>query len=345
MTVYAPTEYVDFDGARAHQAEQLVVAIERIRAQLDDWRAARSLSGPGPVFLGIGASYAAACAPVWALRKRGIAAWRLSAWDAPLPYPPSEHPVIGVSQSGRSAETLDALGSLPEDRRLAVVNTAPSPLTELVPASLTLGSLRDSYASTIGYTATIAALGMIADAWDGGVLDAGWDDLPAVFADVDAAVAGSIERAVALFDGAAWADLVGAAPAAGSAEEGALLLREVARVAATGMSTRQYLHGSMESAGGGVHVVFGDRRELGLARTLLDAGHRVVLVTRQEIAEEPRLAVLRLPQRPAAQRAILEASVVQALSAGVARARGIAIEEFVFHADDIKVSSPSAEGA
>ena len=345
MTVYAPTEYIDFDQARAHQAHQLGVAIERIGRQLEEWHEAGSLDGAGPVFLGIGASYAAACAPVWALRKRGIDAWRLSAGDAPVPYPPSDHPVIGVSQSGRSAETLDALASLAEDRRRAVVNTAPSPLTELIPGSLTLGSLRDSYASTIGYTATIAALGMIADRWDGGSLDAGWNDLPTVFAEVDASITDSIDRAVELFDGAAWADLVGAAPAAGSAEEGALLLREVARVAATGMSTRQYLHGSMESAGGGVHVVFGDRREIGVARTLLDAGHRVVLVTRQEIADEPGLAVVRLPQRPAAQRAILEASVVQALSAGVARARGIAIEEFVFHADDIKVSSAATEGA
>jgi fructoselysine-6-P-deglycase FrlB-like protein len=345
MTLYAPPEYISFDEARHRQAEQLGIAIERIREQLDGWHASGALRGPGPVLVGIGASHAAACAPVWAMRKRGIAAWRISAGDVPIPYPHNEHPVIGVSQSGRSAETIDALASLPPERRLAVVNRAPSPITELVRDSIALGSLRDSYASTIGYTATVAALGMIADRWDDGELDAGWDDLAEAFAEVDAGITDSIDRAVDLFDGVHWADIVGAAPALGSAEEGALLLREVARVAAAGMSTRQYLHGAMESAGGGVHVLFGNRREAGVTRTLLDAGHRVVLVTRQEVAEEPGLAVLRMPRRPAAQRAILEAAVVQALAAGVARARGVPIEEFVFHADDIKVAPSEGEDA
>jgi fructoselysine-6-P-deglycase FrlB-like protein len=345
MTIGAPPGYIPFDEARAAQAEQLGLAITRVREQLDAWRGAGALRGPGPVFVGIGASHAAACAPVWALRARGIAAWRMSAGDAPVPYPDSTHPIVGVSQSGRSAETLDVLASVPPERRRAVVNIAPSPITELVRDSLTLGTLRDSYASTIGYTATIAALGMIADSWDDGPLDTGWATLPGAFAEVDAGLEASVHRAAALFEGAGWADVVGTGPAVGSAEEGALLLREAARVPATGMSTRQYLHGSMESAGGGVHVVFGDDREVGLARTLLDAGHRVVLVTAQEIAEETRLSVLRLPRRPAAQRAILEAAAVQSLAAAVARSRGVPIEEFVFHADDIKVPATAPESA
>lgn len=343
MTLYAPPEYIAYEQARRGQAEQLGVAIARIREQLDRWDAEGALRGPGPVMVGIGASHAASCAPVWALRKRGIAAWRISAGDVPVPYPLTEHRIIGVSQSGRSAETLDALASVPPERRLAVVNSAPSPITELVTDSLTLGSLRDSYASTIGYTATLAALGMLADRWDGGGIDPGWDELPAAFARFDEGIATTIDRAVGLFDGVPWADFVGSAPAVGSAEEGALLLREVARIPATAMSTRQYLHGSMESAGGGVHVVFGDRREAGLARTLLDAGNRVVFVTRQEVADEPGLAVIRLPRMPAAQRAILEAAVVQSLAGGVAQARGVPIEEFVFHADDIKVAPIRAE--
>jgi glucosamine--fructose-6-phosphate aminotransferase (isomerizing) len=345
VTVYAPTEYISFDDARATQGRQLGRAIAHVRGQLADWEERGLLRGPGPVLLGIGASHAAACAPVWALRKRGILAWRLGAGDAPLPYPRSEHPVIGVSQSGRSAETLEGLASVPPALRRAVANTSPSPLTELVDDAIGLGNLPDSYASTIGYTGTIAALGMLADAWDGGAPDAGWDDIDRAFDRVDAGLAGPIERAVELFDQAAWADVVASAPSAGTAEEGALLLREVARIAATGMSTRQYLHGSMESAGGGVHVVFGDRREIGLARTLVESGHRVVLVTRQDVDDQDRLRVLRLPERPAAQRAILEASVLQALSGGVARARGIPIEEFVFHADDIKVARTEPDPA
>ena len=39
---------------------------------------------------------------------------------------------------------------------------------------ISLGSIPDSYASTIGYTATVAGLGILADAWNGGRIDDGW---------------------------------------------------------------------------------------------------------------------------------------------------------------------------
>ena len=342
----APPEYIPFVEARAAQAALLEQAVGSLAEQISAWQVAGTLTGEGPVFVGIGASLAAACAPVWSLRERGLAAWRLGSGDAPLPFPSSEQPVIGISQSGRSSETLAALGSIDDALRYAVVNTDPSPIADLVgDRAMRLGNLPDSYASTVGYTATIAALGMMADAWAGGTVDPGWASLPAEFGAVDAALAEPIARALELFEGAAWADYVGAGPATGSAEAGALLLREVARVPATAMSTRQYLHGAMESAGGGVHVVFGDRRELSLTQTLVGAGHRVLLVTSEDVAESPGLVVLRMPKRPAAQRAVLEAAALQALAAGVAARRGVEIEEFVFQHDDTKVATGTGTGS
>ena len=105
------------------------------------------------------------------------------------------------------------------------------------------------------------------------------------------------------------------------------------------MSTRQYLHGSMESAGGGVHVLFGDARELAIARTLADSGHRVILVTCDTVDALPLLHPVRVPRLPASQRAVIEILVTQILVEAVAELRGVEIEEFVFHNADIKVAA------
>ena len=334
--------YIPLVEARRKQAEQLDDAIARIAENALALQAAGALSGPGPIFVGIGASLAAAAAPVWALRKRGIHSWRLGAGDHPLPFPASVHPIIGISQSGKSSETLAVLESVDPALRFAVVNNAPSPISSVVDRSLVLGNIPDSYASTIGYTATIVALGMIADLWDGGELDPQWALLPG---DVRAVEAQLAQRSISIasrFAAAPTADFVGAGPAVGSAEAGALLFREVARVHSTAMSTRQYLHGSMESAGDGMHIVLGDEREIDLAQTLSAAGHRVVLITSQDVPETESLTVIPLPRRHAAQRAILEALVMQAFANDMAFVRGIDVEEFVFHNADTKVETSSS---
>jgi glucosamine--fructose-6-phosphate aminotransferase (isomerizing) len=329
--------YLAFAAARATQAEELQAAVARMTPEVAALASAGLLSGPGPVFVGIGASLAAACAPVWSLRSRGVHSWRLGAGDHPLPFPRSSHPVFAVSQSGRSAETLAVLRSVDPGLRRAVVNMTPSPIADTANGLLDIGGIPDSYASTIGYTATVAALGMLADAWDGGTVDEGWATLGALLAATEKDVRDQVRALAPLFASATSADFVGAGPAVGSAEAGALLFREVVRLPSTGMSTRQYLHGAMESAGGGVHVVFGDEREHGVAETLSAAGHPVVLVTTEPPAARPHLHAVRVPRLPAAQRAVLEVLVVQILVEAVAQERGVDIEEFVFHNSDIKV--------
>jgi glucosamine--fructose-6-phosphate aminotransferase (isomerizing) len=332
--------YITFEQARAGQADALEAAITRIAADVRDQQGAGAFAGPGPIFVGIGASLAAACAPVWSLRERGIHAWRLGSGDYPLPFPASVHPILGISQSGKSTETLAVLESVDPALRYVVVNSDPSPMSELSEHVLSLGNIPDSYASTIGYTATVTGLGMIAEAWAGGSIRDEWMSLPDRFRDTEAAVGARAEELAATFDGVATADFVGAGPSVGSAEAGALLFREVARVHAAGMSTRQYLHGSMESAGDGVHVLFGDGRELEVADTLSGAGHRVLLVTSAQHAESPNLQVVSLPSVPPSQRAVLEALVMQILVGEVAGRHGVEIEEFVFHNSDTKVDAP-----
>lgn len=324
--------FLSFAQARGRQAADLGAAIERLAAPVADF----ALAGPGPLFVAIGASHAAACAPVWVLRSRGIESFRLAAGDHPLPFPPGPHPVVGVSQSGRSTETLAVLETVDPARRYAVVNVVPSPIGDVATHALGLGNIPDSYASTIGYTATVAALGMLADAWDGGRIDAGWAALADVFATVERDLRDQVRSLAPLFAEATSADFVGAGPAVGTAEASALLFREVARIPSTGMSTRQYLHGSMESAGGGVHVLFGGERERAVARTLVDAGHSAILVSGE--VSDPMVNSVAVPALPPAQQAVLEILVTQILVAEVAGVRGVNVEEFVFHNADIKVA-------
>jgi len=345
---------IPFAAARATQAQHLETSIASVTAAVSALGRAGRLSLPGPVFLGIGASLAAACAPVWVLRSRGIHSWRLGAGDYPLPFPASSHPVVAVSQSGRSAETLAVLESLDQRLRYAVVNQVPSPIADAATTVLGLGNLPDSYASTTGYTATVAALGILADAWGGGAIDPGWPELPAAVTAAEQCLTDQVRELASVFDGVSSADFIGAGPSVGSAEAAALLFREVARVPATGMGTRQYLHGSMESAGDTVHVLFGGSREAEVAATLAAAGHRAVLITAGDADEVPgpelpdgaarrgQLATVRLPRRPAAQQAILEVLVAQILVAAVAERRAVDIEEFVFHNSDTKVSASSS---
>lgn len=334
--------YISFAQATGGQADALEALIPRLSGQLARLRADGALDGPGPVLLGIGASLAAAAPAVWHLRTRGITSWRLGAGDTPLPLATGDHPVVAVSQSGRSTETIAALETVGPRLRYAVVNTTPSPLASLAAQRLDLGNVDDSYASTIGYTATVTALSMLAEAWAGGTVDPGWHGLADAFRRAERSLEPALDRAAEAFAGASSADFVGAGPSTGTAESGALLFREAARVPSSAMGTRQYLHGSMESAGDGVHVLFGADREALVGRMLADAGHRVVLVTEDDVDPADRLDVVRLPRTTDGSRAVFEALVLQGLVRRAAELRGVDIEEFVFHHEDTKVGDPGA---
>lgn len=330
--------YIKLAEARASQADLLEQALPVIAGKIAQAQSDGALSGPGPIFLGIGASLAASGAAVWVLRSRGIHSWRLNAGEYPIPFPASEHPLIGVSQSGRSSETLAVLGAIDARLRMAVLNVVPSPISAIASTTIPLGNLPDSYASTTGYTATVAALAMIAEAWDDGQIDPSWSALPDAVRAIEATMA---ERGAALsrvLATAASVDYAASASSVGSAEVGSLLLREIARVSATGFSTRQYLHGAMESAGRTVHVLIGGEREAGVAHTLARAGHAAILITPLDVAAETNLEVVRLPDVSAPQRTILEAIVMQSLAVEAALHQGIDPDAFVFFHTDTKVA-------
>jgi glucosamine--fructose-6-phosphate aminotransferase (isomerizing) len=333
-----PKGYIPLADARATQADALARALASLAEDIRSLQARHFLQGPGPIFLGIGASFAASAAAVWTLRSRGIHSWRLNAGEHPIPFPETLHPMIGVSQSGKSAETLAALETIDPRLRFSVVNAEKSPIESIAAAHLPLGNIPDSYASTIGYTATVAALGMLAEAWDGGTIDSTWPSLSDVFRTTERAIGSRIGTLIAPLRDAQYVDCVAAAASSGSAEVGALLLREIARIPSTGMSTRQYLHGAMESAGRGAHIIFGEEREVQLAQKLARAGYDVILASPLDIDEENHLVHVAIPSLSPAQRPIVEALIMQTIAVEAAIARELDPDAFVFQNNDTKVA-------
>ncbi|MCF3965023.1 SIS domain-containing protein [Streptomyces fuscigenes] len=328
-------------------------ALERVTARVAERIGALDapLDALRPLFVGIGASHAALALPVRLLAEHGVPARRALAGDlGPRPATDDADLVVGVSQSGRSTETLDALAHVGRERSAALVNTAPSPLASLAGRVVDLGSEPDSYASTIGYTGTLVGLALVAHAL-AGLPPAGaageWAGIGERLERYERAVGPVVDEIAARASSVVAADLVGAGAGRSVAEEGALLLREVCRVPAAAMVTRNYLHGAMESAGRTLHVVVGDGREVRLARTLAAAGHLTLAVTSAPLTgkDVPGGALFVAPvpgDVPLAVRTVLETAVVQRLAGSLAAARGVEIEEFVFESDDTKTQETLA---
>ncbi len=337
----APTEFTVEEGIAAQPASLRVsaaVVAEQLQAGTFDVLGA----GRRPVLAGIGASYAALAAPLHVLRKRGIAAQRTSCGELPAGGARLGDLYIGVSQSGRSRETIETLLEVPPEARVGVINAETSPLGTICFTVLRLGGLRDSGVSTVAFSATLQALGMVVDRWTRGKVAASWASLADRVGDL-LAQGSEVTAAAEEMAGAGAFDLVGAGPSATAAEQGALLFREGAHAAATGMETRSYLHGPMDAAGNTAHVLFGAEREALLADQLAEKKVPILLVTDSD-CKAPSARVVRLPRLEACQRALLETVVVQQLVVAVARLRGIAMDEDVFTRLDTKTDTVPEAG-
>ncbi|MEU6743622.1 SIS domain-containing protein [Streptosporangium sandarakinum] len=323
---------ITLSEALERQPELLASAVRGLREQLaGSWPAPRR-----PLLQAMGASHAALAAPVHLLRSRGVWASRAGYGELPGPLDDADL-VVGVSQSGRSAETVAALRGVPAERRLAVVNIPGSPLTELAERVLSCGGVPDSKVSTSGFSVTLAALGMLADTWTLGAPDEVWSSLADRVAAVrlsSGGVAEEVAECVAI-------DVVGGGASLTAAEEGALMIREACRIPAAAFETRQYLHGPMEAAGRTAHIVIGGEREAELAGQLAAAGHRTLYVG-PCATSVPSVPV---PALSSVARAVLENAVLQRLVAAVAEVLGSPVGEFRFPVGDTKVDAVTAENA
>jgi fructoselysine-6-P-deglycase FrlB-like protein len=299
------------------------------------------LTGPGDVIalVGIGASEhaAAGAAPVW--RDQGLRAFAVSASQLLKTTMPVADLYVGLSESGRSAETVAALGQLQGTRRVGLTNFSDSPLVAVVDEALCLDSGPDSPIYTTGYTATLQALGLLGEHWSG--QGTNWSELPEMAATVLAHAVPVVADLTSVLAGARVVDIVATGASSTTAGEGALMLRESARLLTASHETYNYLHGPMEPLDAQTAcVIIGDGRELRLARDTSELGCPTLLITtRSDITSSKTLTVLTLPRAssPLAQ-AVLEILPLQQLAWAVASDRGLAVDGFRYHQDDTKLS-------
>jgi fructoselysine-6-P-deglycase FrlB-like protein len=289
--------------------------------------------------VGIGASEHAArsAAPVW--RDLGLRAFAVSSSELQHEQGQPADVYVGLSESGRSAETVAALTKLTKGRRVGITNFADSPLADLVEESVHLDSGPDSPVYTTGYIATLQALGLLGEAWSDTTTD--WTVLPDLARAVLEAATPVIDELAAAFDAARVVDVIGSGAANASAGEGALMLRESARLLTATHETYNYLHGPMEPlAPETACLVVGDGREIRLAGDTSALGCPTLLVTsRDDVHSAPNLTVLRLPQvKSPLAAAILQMLPIQLLGWSVAQMRGLAVDGFRYRQDDTKLT-------
>lgn len=314
------------DGVRS-QPENLRRSAAVVREALADGPVV-PMRRPGRILvLGMGASAAAATGFASVLRAAGRPALAADPADLLDAAPAGlADTYLAVSQSGRSAETVAVMSTVDAGRRVALTNDPGSPLAAVADAVLPLGCGADTRVSTLSYTATLQALGLLAEALDSRE-PRDWTAVP----DAAAAVLSGV-GADAIADrlsGVSTVDVVGGGVRVASALAAALLLREAAHLPTAGFPTREYLHGHLETAGPGRGaLLFGAGRELALAADLAGYGASVVLVTDAtgELPAHPNLHAVRLPALAGLAGCVLDILPVQLAAAALAERAGRPVE-------------------
>jgi glucosamine--fructose-6-phosphate aminotransferase (isomerizing) len=333
---YAPRPWIRAAESFAAQPAALVA----LPAMLADQLSALPPRPSRVLFLGIGASHAAAASGTHSMRSHGIDASRhlpgeLAGLDvADL--------VIATSQSGRSAEVVEAVTAMEPSRVLAVTNYRPSPLGDLAGHALNLGDHADSAVSFLSFTSTLVAFGMISDYWRGSFDLARWEGIVSSALESAQGAETSLRAAAGLIAEQPFVDFVAPAPLASAAEEAALMFREGPLIGATGMETRLYLHGPMDVAGSAAHVVIGAAREALLIEQLAERTRSLVFVRTDDKVAIPAAATssatMDVGTDPIGQ-AVAATIMAQYLALRVAEQRGVDIDAPVFTRLDTKTSA------
>ncbi|MFF0267071.1 SIS domain-containing protein [Kribbella sp. NPDC004536] len=326
---------MDYYEAVAGQPAALERSAAAVRARLKELDLEAWRHGTFGV-VSMGASTHAGNALVFRLAGAGRRAVNLAGSDfGALARSRPADSYLFVSEGGRSRETIEAADLVPAGAKLGLTNVPDGPLAEHVDAVVALEAGEDSRVYTVGYTTTLQALGLLADALTGQDDGDDWHRLPGLVARTLEQPAAAAAEVLAT---AGSIDVVGAAGAYAAAAESALLLRESTRICTSTYETYQYLHGPMEPlTSSNACLLIGDGREISLARYLAGAGIPTVLVTAAAVAAEPNLIVMPVPQASIMSRAVLEILPVQLVAGEMARLRGLGIDGFLHHQDDTKV--------
>jgi glutamine---fructose-6-phosphate transaminase (isomerizing) len=238
------------------------------------------LRGRRVVLIGMGSSRFAAITAAGLLRARGISAVaEYASTDAPA-IPASDVVAIGISASGATEETIEALHRhRGTSRTIAVTNAPGSRLTEGADVVLPLmaGTEQGGVACRT-FQVTVAVLLLLAGAVPGALSPA----VAAQAALLDGRDAW-LDRLIALLEGAHSINTVAPAARLSSALQSALMLREGPRIPAYGAETGDWLHVDvyLSKYPGYLAVLFGGSRyDEGLMEWARERNSTVVAVGR-----------------------------------------------------------------
>lgn len=271
---------MDFWEALAKQPSALMRSQQAVQAQLERLDRSRWPNGRTgrTIVVGLGASYhAATCAEAAFVDAGEVLEVRTPAQlGRPRPPEPGDLVVV-VSQSGRSVETLEALRHADPAPVLLLTADRGSPAARAAGTCIDLGVPDDCEVRVVGFSASVVALWLLAAWRDGHAVDT--PPVGSTLGALDEATAAFGRRSAERLQAASTVDVVASERFVGVAGEGALLLREGARLPSAAYETHQYLHGPLEAAGPGCGVVLvGGARERELAGDLGADGVPVALV-------------------------------------------------------------------
>lgn len=331
-------EKIDFRSAIARQPQMLADARPNVAQSI-----ARALEGNepprSPILTGIGASHYAALAalPYW--HRLGIPVQCVSSGELYDAEPRIADLIIAVSASGRSVEPITVLDQLSPTRTIGVACEPDNPLTPHVDAMVASHCSVDSSPNTASFLGTLQVLGMLAEALSAS--EGYWDGQEKALNFVLDTSRAPIEQAVTALKDKQVIDCVGNGTEYGVAGYGALLLREFARLPAQSWATHNFLHGPMESNDPTTAaIVFGDGREVDLARDMAGFGITTLLLTaRTDLAPAPGFHPIPLPETDhPVVRAMAASMAIQHLVVSVAQVRGFNSCVFRYRQKDTKLS-------
>ncbi|WP_414660140.1 SIS domain-containing protein [Horticoccus sp. 23ND18S-11] len=238
--------------------------------------------------------------------------------------------VVAVSQSGRSAETLQLLnligGRPSRPCVIGITNTPDSPLATRTDFVVPLRAGTEYSVSCKTYLATLVALEWLGCALGGDELGALHTELaqaaPAI-ASYLAAWPDHVTHLAREFTGLRHLFLTGRGASLAAVGTGALIVKESTRFHAEGMSSPAFRHGPLEMVSPGLFalVFAGDAATVALnealVRDIRGAGGRAALV-----AENTAPGPFQLPALPAHLRPVVEMLPVQMLSLALAALAG-----------------------
>jgi fructoselysine-6-P-deglycase FrlB-like protein len=339
------SEHIPFSQAIALQPQGLREAGEVIVQALKTSRIEPWASNDSVAIVAMGASTNSGYALVAHLASVGIRGVSYTASDIYFSQPgfqPGDHCVI-VSESGRSPEPLAVANSLPKGMRLVITNEDKSPLALIADVLIPLGGFKDSGVYTLGYTTTLLAYSLLAEA--AGVPRAALD--PDAIARIVDQLLVNLEipavHAAQHIHGARVIDVVGHGFSYASAAETALMIREGGRTPSAAFDTYQYVHGPMEAAGvDTAAIIFGDEREVNLIGDLLAAGTCIVHISSKPLSQyidHAGYVHLLIPSSSNGFcRAITEIVAAQLVVQSIAELEGIPVGTFRYEQQDTKIS-------